>query len=404
MGKIVYIKTKMFDENSIGGAVGHTIGLANGFFEVNENTNFITDVELNNVKSKQTILKRGKLKGNFIFDLISNRKYYRNIFKSMKGMEAKFIYHRHVLFCDIGVKLKQKYKIPLVIEYNSSEIEKWTKDTTLVKPKNIFKYFLFFCIRLILKLFFSNWEKTILNQADIIVVVSDVLKRKLINDGISKNKILVSPNGVDISFFKDNDQLGNEVKTAYGLSNKKVVIGFSGTFGNWHGIPELTKAIKRLSHMPEVGFLLIGDGLYKAQMEKELSNINQVKFTGKIPYAVMPNYLGACDILVVSNSWKNQSGDFFGSPTKLFEYMSMGKAIVGSNLEQIGKILDDDKNASLFEVGNVDELVKSLEQLIKDEYLRKKLGVNARKKAETEYTWQAVAEKVINSLDVTEEK
>ena len=49
--------------------------------------------------------------------------------------------------------------------------------------------------------------------------------------------------------------------------------------------------------------------------------------------------LKACDIYVSPHNTHMVDGRFFGSPTKIFEYMAMGGGIVASDLEQIGEVL-----------------------------------------------------------------
>lgn len=404
MEEIIYIKTKNFEGNSIGGAIGHTIGMTNGFFEVNNQMTFITDVYLKNVIAKQNLIQRGKLKGNVIFDLISNRKYYKNIIRYMEDKDPKFVYHRHVLFCDIGIKLKQKFNIPYILEYNSSEIKKWTHNTTIIRPKNMLRKLGFALMKRFITFFYSDWEHKILSDADLIVVVSEVLKRELILEGIDEKKIFVQPNGVDCDFFKDKSTDSNLIREKYGISPRDVIIGFSGTFGNWHGIPELTEAIKNLANSSGVSFLLIGDGALKKDMQKQLVDFKNVHFAGKVPYDNMPDYLSACDILVVANSWKNKEGDFFGSPTKLFEYMAMEKAIVASDLGQISYILNHKENSILFEPGNSKALTAALKELIDDNELRKIIGTQARKKALDNFTWKIAAKNVIERFDNKEDE
>lgn len=403
MNEIMYIKTKNFNEKSIGGAVGHTIGIANGFFKNTKNIEFLTDVKLNSIKSDQVVLKRGKLRGNYIFDLISNRVYYKNILSYLKSENPKFIYHRHVLFCDVGVRLKKKYNIPLIIEYNSSEIKKWTQSTTIMLPKSKVKRIGFSLMKLCVGLFYKNWEMNILTNANLVVVVSEILKDELISQGIDKRRVIVQPNGVDCDFFENNLSARKNVREKYKFSSEDTIIGFSGTFGNWHGIPELTAAIKSIAQRPNVGFLLIGEGAMKNNMENELSTFSNVVFAGKVAYNEMPNYLSACDIVVVANSWENKDIAFFGSPTKLFEYMSMGKAIVASNLGQIENILDHRENAILFNSGSSKALSNGILELIDNPLLRERIGVNAREKAENRFTWDIVSNNIFEKFYELEE-
>lgn len=122
-------------------------------------------------------------------------------------------------------------------------------------------------------------EKIMLNQASLIVVVSEVLKKELINKNYDQEKIKVIPNGVDLSIFKpkSSDKLKEKLKI-----KNNIVVGFSGTFGFWHGIDVLEKAIKLINKSNiECYFLMIGDGYYRKKMENEFLNSNNLIFTKK---------------------------------------------------------------------------------------------------------------------------
>lgn len=112
------------------------------------------------------------------------------------------------------------------------------------------------------------------------------------------------------------------------------------------------------------------------------------------------DYLAICDILVSPHCPQIDGREFFGSPTKLFEYMAMGKAIVASNLGQIGKVLEDGKTAILVEPGNVDALVNGILKLAKDKNLREKLGKSARKEVIKNYTWRQHTKRILNKLEL----
>jgi len=86
---------------------------------------------------------------------------------------------------------------------------------------------------------------------------------------------------------------------------------------------------------------------------------------------------------------------FFGSPTKLFEYMAMGKGIVASRLDQLAEVLTHNNTALLITPGNVDELVDAIHQLAQDQNLRRRLGERARAVAIERHTWQQNAARVL---------
>jgi glycosyltransferase involved in cell wall biosynthesis len=91
--------------------------------------------------------------------------------------------------------------------------------------------------------------------------------------------------------------------------------------------------------------------------------------------------------------------DFFGSPTKLFEYMAMGKPIIASNLNQIGQILEHKKTAYLVEPGNVPQLAKAMNILIEQPQLCELMGQNARAEVVANYTWQIHSQKILEKLN-----
>jgi glycosyltransferase involved in cell wall biosynthesis len=132
------------------------------------------------------------------------------------------------------------------------------------------------------------------------------------------------------------------------------------------------------------------------QLESEV-RAGRVIFTGAVVHDRVPALLDACDILVAPHVPLADGSEFFGSPTKVFEYMAMGKAIVASRLGQIGEVLTNQETALLVEPGNVDELTAAIVKLIESEELRTKLGAKAREVVGREYTWKHNAQRVLEA-------
>src|SRR6185436_14729912 len=144
-----------------------------------------------------------------------------------------------------------------------------------------------------------------------------------------------------------------------------------------------------------VRFLLVGSGSLHAEVEKLLEGDGRVIFTGAVAHDRVPKLLDACDILVAPHIPLADGSEFFGSPTKIFEYMAMGKGIVASRLGQIGELLVDEETALLVEPGNVEELRVAILRLVESQDLRRRLGTNARNVAEREHTWMHNARRVL---------
>ena len=126
------------------------------------------------------------------------------------------------------------------------------------------------------------------------------------------------------------------------------VIGWVGTFGPWHGAPLLVQAMARL---PDARAVLVGDGAQRAEcmeLARDLGVSDRIEWTGQLPHDQAVARMSACDVLA-SPHVPTQGRAFFGSPTKIFEFMAIGRPIVASALEQIGDVLEDGRTARLCE-------------------------------------------------------
>jgi glycosyltransferase involved in cell wall biosynthesis len=115
--------------------------------------------------------------------------------------------------------------------------------------------------------------------------------------------------------------------------------------------------------------------------------------------------------VLVSPHVPNADGSrFFGSPTKLFEYMAAGKGIVASDLDQIGEVLagslragaapddNEDAPAVLTDPGSVDELAAGIAFLCESPDRRRRLGANARTRVLERYTWSHHVGAILDGL------
>jgi glycosyltransferase involved in cell wall biosynthesis len=245
----------------------------------------------------------------------------------------------------------------------------------------------------------ERYERLNLKAAARIFVVSEVERRNLLRVGVEDEKIVVNPNGVDAERFQPNVG-GKSVRRELGVEDDETLVGFVGTFGPWHGVVALAEAIKLVPKDARVRFLLIGSGSLRNEVERILSEAGatqRVILTGAIEHEKVPSYLDACDVLTSPHVPLEDGSEFFGSPTKLFEYMAMGKGIVASRLGQIGDVLQDEETALLVEPGNVRELSEAIMRLTDSPGLRATLGAAARREAIAKHTWTHNAQRVLDA-------
>ncbi|MEK6320278.1 MAG: glycosyltransferase family 4 protein [Acidobacteriota bacterium] len=299
---------------------------------------------------------------------------------ALQSNEIDFIYQRYSRFNWTGVALSLLTGLPLALEFNGSEAwvsRQWDPIGQLWLLK--------------------RFERLNQRAADLIFVVSDVERRNLIDAHVDPAKIIVNPNGVDPDRFRPECG-GREIRRALGIDGR-IVVGFIGTFGPWHGAPVLAEAARVLEAEVGCHFLFIGDGDQRAQTESIIeSGAVSAAFTGCISHEKAPAYLDACDILVSPQVPSPDGSEFFGSPTKLFEYMAMEKGLVASRLGQIAEVITDGENGLLVKAGDSTALARAIEKLAQDEALRARLGAAARQTVIERYTWKHNAARVFDAM------
>ena len=305
-----------------------------------------------------------------------------------------FIYQRMSVHNFTGAILRRKLGVPLILEYNGSEAwaaVNWNR-------------------RLRLHDMAVQTELVSLRNADLVVTVSDALADEIADAGVSREKIVTYPNCIDPRIFDPNRFTPKELlglRERLQIPADARIATFIGTFGAWHGVDFLARALRRLIEDDsawiiehKLHFLLIGDGLKMPEVRALLGQepcTNFVTLTGMVPQNDAPAYLAASDIFLSPHVPNPDGSVFFGSPTKLFEYMAMERPIVAADLAQIGKVLRganfkpiDDvvvPMAELFTPNNEHDFLAALRRVVENPSAAREMARNARAVATTTFTW-----------------
>ncbi|NQU61789.1 MAG: glycosyltransferase family 4 protein [Rhodospirillales bacterium] len=398
-----------------GGAVAHVTGVVNALVRAGKAVDFVSCADLDLNGSGITVHEAQSLKTLALPSEVNlyrhNRCFVKQTLSRFNRGRAEFVYSRMTLGNYAGVVISRALGLPLVLEYNGSEV--WISRTW----GNPLRY----------ERLAAAAEEACLRHAHLVVTVSEALREQLINRGIPEDRIACHPNGVDPEIFDPNRFSQAETsaeKESLGISPDSLVVAFVGTFGRWHGADVLAQAIRNLTDTGEewlkhhrIRFVFVGDGAMRSKAEEILDTPacrEIVHFTGLVAQEKAPLYMAMADVLISPHVPNADGSRFFGSPTKLFEYMAMARPIIASDLEQIGQVLEGNPRISdlivgkvssdlkdcavLTEPGNANDLALAIRWVVENEKWRHTAGTQARQLALTRFTWDRHVAGILKAL------
>jgi glycosyltransferase involved in cell wall biosynthesis len=219
---------------------------------------------------------------------------------------------------------------------------------------------------------------------DLFITPSNFMRNKLIEFGMSPQKLVHIPNFVEPEKF----QVSDESEEYFVYVGRLVPI---------KGLITLLQAMKKVK--TSMRLLLLGDGPQRDILEQvsEESGLHNVYFLGQLEFQEL--------IRVVSLAKFNilPSEVYENCPMSVLESMAMGKPVIGSNIGGIPELISDGVDGLLFETGNSDHLAEKINWMIDHPKSCSDMGITARRKIEQFYNpeihYQAVAEQYSRILN-----
>lgn len=206
-----------------------------------------------------------------------------------------------------------------------------------------------------------------------------------------RHKTMIVDAGVNTSLFRPDLNARKEVRAAYALGDS-VVIGYVGSFQDWHGIEDLVEASVVLSRStPNVKFLLVGPNSEKTRhLVNRLGIADFFIFTGPVPYNLVSQYINAADVMVSpTNPMKSEWTRIHGPPEqfKIFEYMACRKPVVVTSVGPMLRVVTNGVSGLTVPPANPKALAAAISALVQDRENAERIASNAYELVQERYSW-----------------
>jgi len=239
--------------------------------------------------------------------------------------------------------------------------------------------------------FFGYFERLSFRNCDVGIAASEELKARVINHGVSPDKIHYIPDAADIETIRPlpRDRCLKELEMPE-LLDKRILVHIGRTGGTMHFLQSLKKLV---SQKKDIICLLIGSfHEYEIDAINNLGLQENIKMMGVQPYSKLGLYCSAADLLVFPMI--NNILDAARSPLTLGDYLASGKAIVSNAVGETRRVLLRSGSAVICDVDNVNDFTNAIITLLEDKKLNTKLGQSGRQFAEEKFSWQIMAKKL----------
>ena len=207
-----------------------------------------------------------------------------------------------------------------------------------------------------------------------------------------RRKAKVIYNGCDIDLFKPMEP-DRELKEKMKIGDSPVIFS-AGRLINWKRVDILISALPLLKSK-DFKVIICGEGEEKSRLlnlSKELGVEDRIIWLGAIPHEELPRYLSLTSVFV-----QPSISESFG--ISICEAMAMGIPVVAFRSGGVPEVVEDGVNGFLVTPGDVKKVAESIDILLADSNMRRTMGKEGRAKIERMFTWDKVAERVMEGYN-----
>ncbi len=221
-------------------------------------------------------------------------------------------------------------------------------------------------------------EKWAAHRCDRIISVCDAMTDQYVAAGITtRDRCDTVYSGMDVEPFLTPPRPPAEVRQELGIEPHHTVIGKVARLFHLKGHTYLIEAAKRvIESQPETRFLLVGDGILRAEFEKRIAELGMAAhfiFVGLVPPERVPELIHAMDIVVHTSVWE-------GLARVLPQGLIAGKPVVSYDVDGAREVVIPEETGYLLPPESIEPLSHALIELAADPEKRQRFGQTGRER------------------------
>jgi glycosyltransferase len=240
-------------------------------------------------------------------------------------------------------------------------------------------------------------EREFLNACDKIISISQHSNRDLVKyHKVDENKLFLINNALSIpNIYNAEKKLS--IREKYFINSNEIVLFFVGRLDTIKGVEILINSFKYIIKKYSNALLIVaGEGSFEKYIVESLPIWSKIIFTGFLSKNNLQELYNIADIGIIPSLHEE-----FGFVA--IEMMSYKIPIIVNDTYGLSEIVDDGINGIKVSINSrkksSEDLVDKISYLIDNPEIRKKIGINARKKVKSKYSINNFRKKLLALYD-----
>jgi glycosyltransferase involved in cell wall biosynthesis len=245
---------------------------------------------------------------------------------------------------------------------------------------------------------YARDEDHCLAEADLVLAPTQAAVKVIANKG-RPDRVVLSPPGVDIDRFDWDDT----------PKDPRPHILYVGSIDPGRGVRVLVRAMSAMTREVDCRLTIAGCMAPKFDQPlrdgiRELGLADKIEILAPIDHDQLPALYATATVCVVPAASDLTPNPTVVYPTKILEYMACRRAIVAPRRETVAQVVENNREALLFEPGDPIDLARKVLRLISEPMLRERLAQNAYERVRRDFTASAARRALRNAYTALVER